>query len=53
MIVLGVEDEVRGDDGGAHAHDHQDQEHEHHEAIHVVKLVVPEARENEIPLFTQ
>ena len=49
VVVLGVEDEVRGDDGGAHAHDHEDQEDQHHEAVHVVKLVVPEAREDEIP----
>mmetsp|Transcript_271 Transcript_271/g.555 ORF Transcript_271/g.555 Transcript_271/m.555 type:complete len:400 (-) Transcript_271:689-1888(-) len=50
VVVLRVEDEVRGDDGGAHAHHHKNAEDQHHEPVHVVKLVVPETREDEVHL---
>ena len=38
MIVLGVEQEVRRDDGDAHRDDQQDQKHQQHEAIDVIHL---------------
>jgi hypothetical protein len=39
VIVLGVEDEVNRDDGGAHGHHGEDEVHKEHEAIDVVEFV--------------
>lgn len=48
-VILGVEQEVRAHDGDAHRHDAQDDQDQHHEAVHVVDLVGPERREDEVP----
>lgn len=48
-VVLGVEQKVRAHDGDAHGHDAQDDQDQHHEAVHVVDLVGPEGREDEVP----
>ena len=47
-VVLRIEQEVRTDDGDTHSDHHHDQEDQQHEAKHVVDLVLPERREDEI-----
>ena len=48
-VVLCIEEEVGADDGDADSDDGEDDEHKQHEAIHIVDLVGPERREDEIP----
>ena len=48
-VVLGVEQEVGADDRDADGDDREDDEDEQHEAEHVVDLVRPERREDEVP----
>mmetsp|Transcript_12281 Transcript_12281/g.30008 ORF Transcript_12281/g.30008 Transcript_12281/m.30008 type:complete len:433 (-) Transcript_12281:995-2293(-) len=50
VIVFGVEQEVGAHDGDARGDDEQDAHHQQHEAVHVVDLVVPEGREDEVHL---
>ena len=48
-IVLCIEQEVGADDGDADSDYSQNDQHQEHEAIHVVDLVRPERREDEVP----
>mmetsp|Transcript_3072 Transcript_3072/g.10278 ORF Transcript_3072/g.10278 Transcript_3072/m.10278 type:complete len:465 (+) Transcript_3072:20-1414(+) len=49
-VVLVVEQEVRDDDGDADGDDGEDEVDEQHEAVDVVKLVVPEGGEDKVHL---
>ncbi|KAJ8525752.1 hypothetical protein ON010_g15363 [Phytophthora cinnamomi] len=49
-VVLSIQQEVCAHDGYTQRHDRQNDEHQQHEAIHVVELVVPERREDEVHL---
>ena len=48
-VVLRVEQEVGAYNGDADGDHGQDEEHQQHEAVHIVDLVGPERREDEIP----
>lgn len=48
-VVLRIEQEVGADDGDADGDDGEDDEDQQHEAVHVVDLVRPERREDEVP----
>ena len=48
-VVLGIQQEVGADDRDTHGDDAQDERDEQHEAVHVVDLVRPERREDEVP----
>lgn len=52
-VILGVEQEVRAHDGDTHSDDAQDHQDQHHEAVHVVDLIGPERREDEVPEKTR
>mmetsp|Transcript_34350 Transcript_34350/g.90314 ORF Transcript_34350/g.90314 Transcript_34350/m.90314 type:complete len:251 (-) Transcript_34350:1126-1878(-) len=47
-VVLVVEEEVGDDDRDADGHNREDDEDKEHEAVHVVKLVVPEGGEDKV-----
>lgn len=47
-VVLWVEEEVGGDDGDTYCDHHHDEKHKQHEPKHVVDLVLPEWREDEV-----
>ena len=48
-VILGVEKEVCTDDGDTNRDDHQYYQHQQHKPIHVIDLIRPERREDEIP----
>ena len=48
-VILGIEKEVRTDNGHADCDDGQDDEYEQHESIDVIDLVSPEGCEDEVP----
>ena len=48
-VILRVEEEVCADNGDTYGHHHQDHVHKKHESKHIVDLVLPEGREDEIP----